>query len=165
MSSQYTNPYAPPQAPELYPSAVAPSAADDAAVPDGVLEPLRATRPWVLFLAIVGFIGAGLMVLLGLAMLAMGGARGGPGAGMPAGIGLVYVVLAALYIWPSLHLLRYGSAITRLVRDPHMERLGVALGHQRSFWKLVGIMTAVVLALYPIGIVVAIALVAARAVR
>ncbi len=80
------------------------------------------------------------------------------------GGGCVYLVLGAFYIWPSLHLLRYGSAITRLVRDPHMERLGVALGHQRSFWKLVGIMTAVVVALVPVSLLVAFAFYAAKAV-
>jgi hypothetical protein len=34
-----------------------------------------------------------------------------------------------------------------------MERLGAALGHQRAFWKLIGIVTAVMVALYPIAII------------
>lgn len=152
--SQY-NPYEPPRAADAY-SQGAEVAGDADAVPDAIVEPLRATRPWVTFLAILGFIGAGLMGIGGLFILGLG--RLG---NLPAGFGLVYIVLGVVYVFPSLHLLRYGSAIARLVRDPRMERLGIALGHQRSFWKLVGIMTAVILALYPIGIVVAVVAVVA----
>jgi hypothetical protein len=144
----YANPYAPPQA------HAGPMLTDDlpagGAVSDAVVEPLRSTRPWVIFLAVLGFIGAGLMVVVGLAMLAMG--RLIPN--VPGAFGLIYIALGAVYVFPSLHLLRYGSAIARLVRDPRTDLLAVALGHQRSFWKLVGIMTAVLLALYPIAIVV-----------
>jgi hypothetical protein len=160
MSGAYANPYTAPRAADPYePRIDAPE--DQSVVPDGIVEQLRGTRPWVLFLAVMGFVGAGLMVLLGLFTFAAGSLGSGRDK-LPGAIGLVYVVLAALYVWPSLYLLRYGSAITRLVRDPHMERLGVALGHQRAFWKLLGIMTVVVMALYGIGMVVGVAILVGR---
>jgi hypothetical protein len=151
MSDPLQNPYAPPQAAARgYGDIDAPL--DTREVPDIVLAPLRATRPWVTFLAIVGFIGAGLLALGGLVVMGSGGM--GTGSSRVTGwIGLVYLVFGALYIFPSLHLLRFGSAIARLDRDPHMERLGAALGHQRAFWKLIGIVTAVMVALYPIAII------------
>jgi hypothetical protein len=142
--SQY-NPYEPPRADSAYVPAEA-ATGDDAAVPEPIIEELRGTRPWILFLAILGFLGTGLMVLLGLAMFAMAGA-----AGMPAPFGLIYIAFAAVYLLPAIYLIRYGSSIALLVRDPRMERLGSALGAQRRFWKMVGIMAAVILALYPIG--------------
>jgi hypothetical protein len=152
MSDRLQNPYAPPQASARgYSDIDAPLDARE--VPDLVLEPLRATRPWVTFLAIVGFIFSGLMGLVGLAALGSGGMGSGR-AKLPGEIGLVYLVLSAVMVFPSLHLLRYGSAIARLVRDPHMERLGAALGHQRAYWKLVGIVAAVSVALYPLAAIV-----------
>jgi hypothetical protein len=151
MSDRLQNPYAPPQsAASGYADIDAPLDARE--VPDLVLEPLRATRPWVTFFAIVGFVGAGFMGLAGLAMLGSGGVGSGRSS-IPGAVGLAYLVLGAILIFPSLHLLRYGSAIARLVRDPHMERLGAALGHQRAYWKLVGIIVAVCLALYPLAII------------
>jgi hypothetical protein len=147
--SQYNNPYQPPQmdVPALAPEATS----DPAAVPDHIVEHLRGTRPWVFFLAVVGFLGGGLMVLAGLAMLVMSSA-----AKLPAWLGLIYIVLAAVCILPSVYMVMYGSSIGRLMRDPRMERLGAALAAQRTYWKAVGIMCAVMIALYPIVIVVAV---------
>jgi hypothetical protein len=159
----YANPYAPPQAGyDFGPGAQAP--AEAGGVPDTVVEQLRATRPWVLFLAIMGFLGSGLLGLVGLIFLAAGSV--GPGGGkLPAAFGLVYIVPAAIGVFPSVGLLRYGSAIGRLVRDPCVERLVVALGQQRAFWKLVGILTVVTIALYLLGIVTMIALFAVKGMR
>jgi hypothetical protein len=157
----YTNPYAPPQpAFDLGPEAPV----DAGAVPDTIVEQLRGTRPWVIFLSIVGFLGAGFFGLMGIIFLGMG-SIGGPTAKLPAAFGLIYIVPAIAMIFPSVGLLRYGSAIGRLVRDPRTERLIVALDHQRAFWKLVGIITAVMIALYPIAFVALAVFVAAKGMR
>jgi hypothetical protein len=150
------NPYEPPRDGGV-PLGEMAGQSDAGAVSDRVVELMRQTRPWVIFLAILGFIGAGFMVLGGLVFVA-GAAMGGTGEkGFPmAGLGVVYVVLAALYVWPSVLLLRYGMSIGKLVQEPRMEQLATSVGHQKSFWKLVGIMAAVMLALYPIIIVAAV---------
>jgi hypothetical protein len=156
--SQY-NPYAPPQGPAAaYYQGGGAEAALEGAVPDEVVEPLRRTKGWVTFLAVVGFIGTGFMILGALFMVGAGKAI----PGMPAWLGLFYLVAAAIYVAPSVLLLRYGSAITRLVRDPRMEQLTFALDRQRSFWKLVGVMVAVLVALYPIGLIVGIVFMASK---
>ncbi len=146
--AQY-NPYQPP---ETDVPAVAPDAyRDPAAVPDHIVEQLRGTRPWVFFLAVVGFLGGGLMILAGLAMLVMSSTMK-----LPAWVGLLYLVLSVVCILPSAYMVNFGSSIGRLLRDPRMERLGSALGAQRSYWKTVGIMCAVLIVLYPVAIVVAV---------
>ena len=151
--SQY-NPYSPP---ETHAPAMAESPVDDPAdVPDHIVEHLRGTRPWVIFLAIVGFLGSGLMALAGLAMMVMAGT-----AKIPAWVGLIYFVFAGVCLVPAIYLVRYGSSIGRLLRDPRMERLGVALDTQRIYWKAVGIMCAVLIALYPIAIVIVVVVAAA----
>jgi hypothetical protein len=160
--SDFANPYLPPQAEHVVYPGVPDVLGDDAAVPDGIVEQLRGTRPWVTFLSVIGFLGAGLTGLGGFAAM-VSPTFVKEGAGMAIGFGLIYLALGASYLWPSLGLLRYGSAIGDLIRDPRMEKLGVALDRQRSFWKLVGIMTAVMIALVPVSFVVAVAYFAAKA--
>jgi hypothetical protein len=157
----YTNPYAAPQTADVYGLPVD-ARVDGAVVPDAIVEPLRKTRPWVTFLAIVGFLFSGLAVLVGLGMIAAG-VLGGRRSELPmAGIGAFYLLFGVVDLFPSVGLLRYGSAIADLVRDPRTDRLRVALDHQRGFWKLVGIMAAVVIALYPVAIVVGVVAFALR---
>ncbi len=119
---------------------------------------LAQTRPWVLFLAILGFIGGGLVVLVGLGMLGMSVAGGG--AGMDAGIGavqaVVFLVMSTIYLVPSYYLLRYGQQIGRFLRSSGTHELETALIAQKSFWKLIGILTLVFMALYAVLIVVAV---------
>jgi hypothetical protein len=161
----YTNPYAPPQNTELYGAPVQ-AQGDPGVVPDSIVDKLRGTRPWVLFLAIVGFLCTGLIVLGGLGMMAMGAVANRSSELLPlAGMGILYVLLGGLYVLPAVGLLRFATSISDLLREPRMERLGAALDNQRWFWKVVGIMTAVVLALYPIAIVVAVVAIAAKAVK
>ena len=115
-----------------------------------VLSPLQQTKPWVTFLAICGFVATGLIVLVGLIMLAVGGFA----KGVPAAFGLVYVLLGALYVFPSLFLFRYGAAISRLLSTRDTRDLAAALTRQKSFWRLVGIATLVILCLYVLILVV-----------
>lgn len=123
---------------------------------DGVISAMTKTRPWVLFLAIMGFIGAGITALAAIPML-MGGAlvgnvegleaEAGMGMGMMMGMGALYLVSAILYFMASLYLLRYAGAIKRLTSSLGILDLESALQHQASFWKLLGILTIVTLVL------------------
>ena len=132
----------------------------DALVTPGILDSMKQTRPWVLFLGILGFIAAGLMVLGGLGMLIAGSAMGKAEMG---GLAALYIVLAVFYIFPSLYLYRYAGSIKLLLSGYGVHALEEALGHQKSFWKLVGILTAVMMVLYFVGIMVAVAVGAAAA--
>lgn len=121
----------------------------------GTIDALRQTRPWVIFLGVLGFIGVGLMALIGLfglLSLAAGGIRNSQ-----ALILVVYLPVALLYFFPSLFLTRYGARIGGFVRDPSHRGLEAALTTQKSFWKFVGILTLVILLLYvaliPIGVI------------
>lgn len=125
-------------------------------VPVGVsartMDLLRQTRPWVLFLSILGFILAGLMVLVGVGLSGVGlMARGG---GMPGWIGLVYIVMAALYFFPALYLWRYGSRIGSLVARGQLEDLEGAIEAQKTFWRLSGIIVIAGIVLYFVAIAV-----------
>lgn len=132
----------------------------------GVMQALGGTKPWVRFCSVIGFIATGMMVLGALAMLLAGGAMfaaGGTeapaalGAAMPVVMCLVYLAIAALYLFPSVKLWKYGTHILKLMNSQSMNDLELALEAQRSFWKFVGIMILVVLVIYVILIIAMVA--------
>jgi len=119
----------------------------------GMAQHLQGTRPWVLFLAILGFIGCGLMVIGGLGMLALGGmAAGGPGAGLGAVVCFAYVLVAVVYAVGSYLLYSYASAIKRFRQSGRSGDMEAALSAQRSWWKFVGILTIIALSLYLLAV-------------
>jgi uncharacterized membrane protein (DUF485 family) len=122
------------------------------------IEHLRRTKPWVRFFAVLSFIGSALLVVLGLMLAVMGsalptmfGASGNPGVGV--GVGIAYLLLALLYIFPGLYLWRYASAIDSLVQHPQSLTLEEAMRHQTAFWRFVGILSAVMIAIYAVILV------------
>ncbi|HEX2573468.1 MAG TPA: hypothetical protein VH877_28220 [Polyangia bacterium] len=138
-----TNPYQPPSTDIDAPSAARHDMQDAGNILPALVESMRLTKPWVKFLGILGFIGSGVMLLLGLFMLIVGA-----NSKLPSWVGIIYLPLAALYIAPSLFLYRYGAAIEVFLRQVNLENLGEALQHQKSFWRFVGILSAVMLILY-----------------
>lgn len=123
-----------------------------------ILDSMKKTRPWVLFLAILGFLGAGGMVMLGLMMMAMGSAMSSLTKAMPgfgAWIGIFYIVLGGIYVVPSILLFRYGSSIGDFSRSGgSLDALAGAVQKQTTFWRFVGIGTAVLMGLYVVAIVI-----------
>jgi len=113
---------------------------------------LNQTRPWVRFLAIMVFIGAAFILLGGLMIILVGltgsifGASGGVFEQLPGGgfaVGLIYLVVAVLYVPPGIFLSRYASAIKILESTCTSQALEKALKYQKSFWRYVGIMTVI----------------------
>ena len=130
-----------------------PSTAGTSSITRGMIENLQKTRPWVLLMGIVGMLGTALVFLGGLAMMVIGSLPGvsdetgfGPLAG--AALGGVYVLLAILYFIPSFFLLRYAGAIGEVGPQGNAAAFEDALRRQLSFWRFVGILTAVLIVLY-----------------
>jgi hypothetical protein len=88
----------------------------------------------------MGFIGAGFMVLVGLTAGVAGAATGRLET---LGLMVVYPIMAVVYVFPSLFLLRYADRIRSFVASGHEQDLASALDAQRSFWKFAGILTIV----------------------
>ena len=114
---------------------------------------LRQTKPWVRFISVMMFIGSAFMVLGGLIMMISGAAGVGPAAGVGAVIGVVYIVMALFYIIPAVFLWRYADRIALFVQERSTGALASALEAQKSFWKFVGILMLVVMAIYAVIIV------------
>ena len=121
-----------------------------------IIEAMSQTRPWVVFLGILGFIGAGLLLLAGLGLLLFGGFKQMGGAEMGF-ISILYILFAVIYVFPSLYLYRYGASIKAMQQGYGVHALAEALGHQKSFWRLVGILSLIVVVIYAIGLLFVIA--------
>ncbi|HET9299632.1 MAG TPA: hypothetical protein VFO11_06775 [Candidatus Polarisedimenticolaceae bacterium] len=155
---QADNPFAAPQ------SLVADPSGSAGAVSPGVVETLRRTKGWVRFMAVLGFIGAGLSLLMGLVfgVLGFAGSEAFARASTPMpfpptaiffGYALLLSLAAVIYLFPSLRLLRYASAITRLELARDSGALEGALEQQRAFWRLVGVISLASILLYGLLIV------------
>ncbi|MEM9081342.1 MAG: DUF5362 family protein [Verrucomicrobiota bacterium] len=97
-----------------------------------------------------------LVVISGGTMFATGAAGGSSPAftgPMTIGMGIAYGVFAFFYLFPSLKLWKYGSHIKNFVDSQSINDLEAALDAQRSFWKFVGIMVLLVIAMYILLIV------------
>lgn len=117
------------------------------------LDHLRRTKPWVRFISVMCFIGGALLLVAGFLFAVIGSSIPGLGnAGLRGVTGVllggVYLLLALLYIFPGLYLWRYADAIASLIRSPQSLALEEAMRNQASFWRLVGILTAIVVTLY-----------------
>jgi type III secretory pathway component EscS len=124
-----------------------------------MIEALRGTKRWVKLVGILLFIGAALTVIG--ALIAMVGAGVGAQKGtLPFGVlafmALLYVGMALVYVYLGLHLVRYASAIGRLVADGLGESMEAALQHQQKFWRLAGILMLAGMAIGLLGIIAAI---------
>ena len=149
------NPYSPPVAQAPYASYVQPVAAGTS-VSEGAIEMLRLTRPWVMFMSVVFFLGAGLMLLGGLAVMAMSALASAASPGIPGWLGAVYIPLAAIYIYPGVKAWMYAGSIGRLLASRGVGDLESALLQQKSIWKYFGVTTIVCVVGYFVAIVVAV---------
>ena len=121
---------------------------------DRIIASLRKTRPWVLLISILGFIGAAFTVIASIFIFLSGGmmsANNIEAAGYPAafmiGMGGMYLLIAAISFMISLYLLRYANAIKRAVVGLNVSDMETALEAQASFWKLVGILALIYIVL------------------
>ena len=105
-----------------------------------VVSELAGTKPWVRLMAVLGFLGAGFMILAGLGRSVAMRAQIGPGA---IAIGVLYALMGLIYLFPAIKLWKFGSSILQLQHSNSTEHLEEALAQQRGFWKLTGIMIIV----------------------
>lgn len=151
-----SNHYAPPQS-EV--ADVGPSGAGG--ITGSMLDAMRGTKPWVLLIGIVLLISAVFMVLGTFGMMVAGSVgmkQVGAESGAIMGIAAMYAVMSIIYILMGVYLFKYSSAIGRLLLSSSVADMEDALNSQRKFWRIAGIVTAIMLVLMVLGIVAAIAI-------
>lgn len=119
-----------------------------------VTEILRATRPWVRFLSILGFLGLGMAALGSIGILvAPMESMGSSSIGPKIAAALLYLAAGLLQLPSVLFLHRYASGISRLLASRDSSDLARALRAQKSFWKYAGVLTLTMMILGVLAIV------------
>ncbi len=125
------------------------------AITAAMLDSLRGTKGWVMLVGIALFIGAAFMLLGAFGMMAVSNlapaSKSALPAGMTTGIAAFYVVFAIVYCALGLYLVRYSSAISRLMRDGMVESMELALQYQQKFWRLAGFLVLIAVGMMILG--------------
>jgi len=119
---------------------------------------------WTKFLAIMGFIVMGIVVLAGIGMAAMvrsgltafGSYSAVLAALGPMGVVLLYLLIAAIYIYPIYALLKYSTGIKYAMNNNDKTRFNEAIRYLRNMFKYLGILMVIILCIYGFAIIVGI---------
>lgn len=121
---------------------------------------LLETAKWGKFLSIAGFVASGLLILIALFFIF--GSKGlntsakGLPASMGAALGYIYLILGAIYYFPSKHLYDFSFYGKQALLINDQESLTYALGKLKSVFKFWGIATIVIMAIYALILIIAI---------
>ena len=113
---------------------------------------LQESAKWSKFMAIVGFVGIGLMVLVSLFM-AIGFSSMGT-ANMPelpfsmSVFSIIYVLFAAIYFFPVYYLYQYATKTSAALNSKNKQLLADGLENLKSHHKFLGIFTLIIISLY-----------------
>jgi len=119
---------------------------------------------WAKFIAIIGFIGTGFMVVVGLFFGTIMGMvsrlEGTETAALPpffgAIIAVVYILLAFLYFFPIKYLYDFSSKVKRAVELTDQDLFSEAIFKLKSHYKYIGILMIVMIGLYIVGIIISV---------
>ncbi|CAM3681240.1 DUF5362 domain-containing protein [Mucilaginibacter galii] len=116
---------------------------------------LQTAAKWAKFLAILGFIGCVIMVLVGLfagsIFSKMGTVSAYPSVmSQSAGafMSVFYIAFALLYFFPSLYLYQFAKFAQNALLFSSSQDITLAMGKLKSFFKFVGILIIAILSLY-----------------
>ena len=116
-------------------------------------EFLKETAKWTKFLAILGFVGIGLMVLGSLVMLFAPSSLMSNGD-FPFGgkifIMLLYLAFAVLYYFPISYLYQFSENTKKAIENNDNNAIRDAFEFLKSHYKFMGILTIILLAFYAI---------------
>lgn len=124
---------------------------------DQAMVHLNETRNWTLFLAILGFIAIGIMILAGIIIsLVFNTMRT---ATMPEFLGILYpiifIVMGLLYFFPAYFLMQFSRYSSMTLKERSTELFSKAMKYLKYYYRYTGILVIVVMGFYFIFFVVA----------
>jgi len=116
---------------------------------------LLETSKWGKFLAITGYVGVGLLMLMGLGFtIGFTVFSSVTDLGFPIGLfGLIYVLIAVLYYFPVTYLYRFSVQIKQGLTSNDQQTVTTGFGNLKSVYKFMGIFTIVILSIYSLALV------------
>ncbi|MBN2348913.1 MAG: hypothetical protein JXJ22_08760 [Bacteroidales bacterium] len=115
---------------------------------------LKEIRKWANFLAIIGFIGVGILAIVGLVFgffLKDIGIKELPYPSFV--IGMVYLVIALLYYFPVLYLYRFAKFLKVALENNNEHDMVSAFTNLKSHYRFIGILAIILLSFYALIIV------------
>lgn len=122
------------------------------------LDNLNITRKWSMFLAILGFISVGMMILAGVTIIVLLPLFDDVtqfGAFEMAIIMGVMILFSVIYFFPILYLYRFSVHTKNAVQNYSSAELAAAMKNLKSCFVYLGVMAVVIISLYILMIVVA----------
>jgi hypothetical protein len=129
---------------------------------------LTESAKWGKFLAIMGFIFCGLMVILAFFVPTLlqtqqyNSLPSGFGSSMRAGMTVIYLLMAVLLFFPCLYLYRFSVKMQYAVKAISQENFDESLLNLKSMFKFYAILTIVMLSIYALVFIFGIIAVAMR---
>lgn len=124
-------------------------------VTSDIRENLMTMSKWAKFLAILGFVVTGFVVIaaffVGTIMSTFGGFGGGAamlGAGFTGMMTIIYLAIGAFYFFLSLYLYRFATNMQTALQNSNQQSFSDAIANHKSYYKLIGVLAAVVLGFY-----------------
>ena len=119
---------------------------------------LRETARWAKFLAIIGFILIGLMLVFAMFATTIFDMAAKMQPGVPEYLGLtmtiVYLVLAIIYFFPVYYLLQFSLKMKKALTSKNDETLAKAFEMIKSHYKFLGVFTIITISLYVLLLIV-----------
>lgn len=117
------------------------------------------TARWTKFLAIVGFVCIGILILAGAFMSSILGSFSrqiGSSATIPGGIMVVvYIVIGVLYFFPTYYLFKFSTQVKPALLTANQSGFNHALSNLRNAFRFIGILTLIILCFYALAFIIA----------
>lgn len=117
---------------------------------------------WGKFLAIIGFIFCGFMIVIAFFVPALilnlppyNAMASGLSASITAGMTVVYLLLALLFFFPCLYLFKFSVKMQASLNSMSQENFEESLKNLKSMFKFYGICTIVMLSIYALIFLIA----------
>ena len=120
------------------------------------LESLRITARWAFFLAILGFIGIGFLILAGIVVgitFSFTSELQSIYPFPPALLSLFFIILGVVYLFPMLYLYRFATQMKAAVQQKAQDTLNRSLANLKAHYKFIGILAIVLIALYCLALI------------
>ncbi len=120
-------------------------------------EHLKVIGQWTRFFSIMGFIGIGILVLLGFILGALIPRLTGQEQAFPFPgwiLGFFYAIFGGIYFPPILFLYRFTMSLRRALAHNQEADLDTAFMNLKSHYRYLGILTVIVLVMYGMGILI-----------
>jgi magnesium-transporting ATPase (P-type) len=127
-------------------------------IEQSTLKQLNTARKWAMFLAIIGFIFLGIMIVVGLiaGTFLKTFSSGENNSGISDSLMFIPILLIGLiYFFPVLFLFRFSKYISRAIQNLDNLQFHKAIKNLKLYFAYIGILIIIVLSIYIVILIVA----------